>query len=231
MEMRQDPAVYAFRAFALVNTGTDSISSEVLNSLIETDTIQESEVKGYAKLANGIQWRDGAWTPDFYAGPSHLMASLGMFSKSITFFAATWTSLLCFLLLIKLFSSLCSRNISILIALAFMISPLMTWFGRANYSEPIALYCFLISGLFLKSFLDSRHTDMRSGLGLIIILASACFCRIDMFIVGLAATVAIGYRQWKLSLILAVSLMVVFFLCAEAYPIYHTDHARIDNTC
>ena len=47
-----------------------------------------------------------------------------------------------------------------------------------------------------------------------------------MFCVGLAAVTALSYRDWKNGLPIALILLTSFYICGEAFPIYHT---RITN--
>lgn len=223
IEMRQDPSLYAFNALNLINYGTLTKPLHALGELITNGVYSFSEWKHYAKIFNGTQsLSPGVLYGDFFPGATYVYASLGTICRPFVFYGPTFVMLsVCIVLYFMVYRIINDSFSAFLLTTLFLLSPIMTWFGRAFYSGPFALLFFL---LILFLLIDSfEHRDQKARLiFLTIIISLSFFVRIEMFMLLLLGIFIVSYQNWKIGIVMLLSALFVMIAAEHNYPIYFT---------
>lgn len=221
IEIRQDPAIYTYRSYLLINTGLDYISYNF------SDTFWESfEVfnKGYGQILNGTALIDKSLELDFIPGPSYLMALFGLFTKESVFFSLSLIALSSALSTYILILRLTGLNLAAyFLTLSLFASPLFTWFGRAPYSEPIAYLATINLFLFLHNFFCDEIKKNNKVFYFIIFNSLFFFIyliRIDSWFLIYFAIIFISMKDLKLSFLLIITTFLFQLAVSNHYSIY-----------
>ena len=227
IEIRQDPSVYAFNAFNLINHGTIIKPLYALSELIEKGFYSFDEWKHYAKIFNGTQLLvPGQLHGDFFPGATYVYACLGLLNKSFVFYGPAFVMIsVCISLYFIIYKILNEAFSACLLTFMFLLSPIMTWFGRAFYAGPFALLFFLLILYLLIDFFDIQ-TNSKKLILLILLFSLSYFSRLEMFIVLLLAVYLISYKDWKFGLLMLFLALLVMNASENNYSIYYN---RIGN--
>ncbi len=216
LEIRQDPSVYTFKAFNLINDGFTYKTYPILNQFIDSGLLEIPG--GYADIQNGTKFTELGLESDFYAGGAYFMALFGVFHKSITFYAQTAIMLLNTALLYFLVKKLGERIPSFsrfLLVGSFIISPISVFFGRGGFCEPGAMiYILLIAYLLLE------NRDKDSWV-LAVIFLSCYTSRIDYLLIGLIGVLVIAYKSKMAAVVYTILSMGMYLLMKEEGYIYY----------
>ena len=227
IEIRQDPSIYAFNAFNLVNHGTLTKPLQALGELIEKGFYSFDEWKHYAKIFNGTQSLvTGKLYGDFFPGGTYVYAFLGSISKSYVFYGPTFVMIsVCISLYFIIYKIINEAFSTFLLTSTFLLSPIMTWFGRAFYAGPFALLFFLLILFLLIDYFDFQ-TQPRKLILLILLFSLSYFSRLEMFMILLLAVFLISYQNWRFGLLMLAMAILVMVIADNNYPIYYN---RIGN--
>lgn len=221
IEIRQDPSIYAFNAFNLLNHGTLVKPLHALGELIESGFYSFSEWKSYANIFNGTQSLvAGKLFGDFFPGGTYVYAFWGTLNKTFVFYGPTFImTSVCMSLYFIIYKILNEGFSTFLLTCMFLLSPVMTWFGRAFYSGPFALLFFLLI-LFLLIDCFDFQSESRKLVLLILLFSLSYFSRLEMFAVLLIAIFLISYQNWKFGLLMLAMAIMVMVFAQNNYPIY-----------
>ena len=227
LELRQDPSVYMFKTMNLLNYGTDykpmTSFSELLDQgrLSKSDVLNDEEtrllVEDYGEIQNGTQYKDGKLYTDFYPGGTFFYAMFGMLLKRWAFFGQTVIMMLSAMILYELLKKFTGKPYDVsnlFCTAAFLIAPLIVWFGRGSFSEPSALLYFLLLTLL---FFDREHTPVGALMLTILSLYSA---RIDYVFVMIIAIVLLTQISVKWAAITTAAGVFEIWLFSRVYWIY-----------
>lgn len=222
LEMRQDPSLYMFRALNLVNYGEIYRPLLFLKELEDSSLVKSSEFEGYAKLQNGTMYHNGKLEIDFYPGGSFLYAFLGKFDRNLVFYGPVLGSLVAVLILLFLLKQVLNNHsfsLSCIIVTTLIVSPIFVWFGRAPYTEPIAMCIYLSIGLLLNQGVKKLSRAQLIILGVTFI---AGYCtRLDFVIPLYIGAFIFGQRGVVSSLAFSgISVLFIKFI-VHHFWIYH----------
>ncbi len=223
LELRQDPSLYMLKTMNLLNYGTVYKPMDLYEEMTTEGVLKLQD--GYAEIQNGTQIRDGKLYTDFYPGGTYFYVMFGMFEKRMAFYGQTVIMMLNALLLYELLKRLTKKAHSIanvVCTIAFMIAPLIVWFGRGSYSEPSALLLVLMMALMLD---DSEHTPVWAMVLTILSLYSA---RIDYVLVMFIAIVLLCHISEKWAAAATVLGCVEVFVFSKTYWIYYDRITKND---
>ena len=216
LEIRQDPALYLFKALNIVNYGEIHRPLTDLFDLINSGVVNAKDYIGYGKIINGSKYVDGALELDFLNLPSFYYAFLGVINKQIIFLTPFFINLTSSFLMYFLFKKYISTNFSLLFTLIFFITPAILWFGRAPYSEPVGLM-ILLSIPFIFEYIDKEiHRLLLFGLVSIVGLMA----RIDFIVLNYIAIFFISYKNPKIGVVFSVLSICAIYLNSLMSSIY-----------
>ncbi len=230
LELRQDPSLYMFKAMNLINYSTvykpmdtydEMIKDGVFEGIHEFTGIEEDtmdDVYEYAGIQNGTQLKDGNLHTDFYPGGTYFYVMFGMLSKRMAFFGQTVIMMMNALLMYELIQLLTKRRHSVsnvMCTIAFIIAPIIVWFGRGSYSEPPALLYILFLALLL---MDQKKVPLPAISLTILSLYSA---RIDYVLVMFIAIVLFTYISKKWAAITTTVGVLEIYVFSKTYWIYY----------
>ena len=221
IEIAQDPSVYAFKSFNLVNHGRPDIEiSNLPNYQKALNKVKESH--RYSGIQNGLQYYKNLnkIKLDFFGANSYFSAFLGLLNKKLVFWGNSLFSIITifmmFITLFKFFPKSPFHNLTL--SIIFLISPLYTWFGRAPYSEVYTLFCFLLI------LFNEKHNDDEISKTHDLILILGClaiyFSRIDMILALILPPLILKNR--KTLIIYPILAISTFLLMKSTFSIYHT---------
>lgn len=215
LELRQDPSLYMLKALNLVNYGHIYMPMDITKDLIAKDLI--GGISDYATLQNGTQYVEGLLNTDFYPGGSFFYAIVGFFSKSRIFYGQTIIAIINVILLYMIICKLTSYKHEIacgFFACGFMVAPLIVWFGRGSFSEPIAMTYFLSIILMLMN-------DKINNYILMTVLLATFTARIDYLILMVMGIFVISYRNIKDGCIFTALVSIEAIVLSKVYWIYY----------
>lgn len=222
IEIRQDPAIYMFKAFNLIDYGTEYHPAEFISGLIDHGIVEVEEMTGYANLFNGTYF-DGTDKifGDFYPGGTHFYAFWGELSKPLIFWSLTCVSVIVSVLLFFIIRRFFNNIPSLLLTAIFLLSPVIIWFGRGPYSEPYALLCFLSIFYTLLKWpkLENLNWKKLTLIGALFILAYVI--RIDMIFSLFVGIVLFTYLGWKRGLIFLLTSIATLLIIKSSYSYYY----------
>lgn len=221
-ELRQDPAVYMFKALNLINHGRTYMLMDNLKALIDGNLIDiASMADQYGRIQNGTKYVNGVMNTDFYGGGSFIYAIMGKIYKPMVFYGPTVIMVVNSILLFLLLSNFRKTdNISnTLFVMAFITTPLIVWFGRGPFSEPLALMFFL-----LLMYLITKN-EYLTGCELfifIVALTASMAVRIDYALVFIIGLFAVSLNNTKYALFALIGGIVVWYMLMYTYPTYYS---------
>lgn len=224
LEMRQDPAVYMYRALNLVNYGH---TYQPMDKYVELTDRMES---AYASIQNGTYLSDGKLYTDFYPGGSFLYAIIGKIYKPFIFYGQTLIMLLVAWVLYFAIKTVANKKdiiMGILCSLLFIVSPLIVWFGRGSFTEPIALffYLFLVVAISKTEFKSIQWVSI-----LILTLCASYTARIDYISLLILGAFFITYYSRKIGLIYGICALVNIHFIQSTYNFYYYRITNNDLT-
>ncbi|MDE7170177.1 MAG: hypothetical protein K2N67_08270, partial [Mucispirillum sp.] len=192
-----------------------------LKALIDGNLIDITNmVDKYGSIQNGTKYVNGVMNTDFYGGGSFIYAIMGKIHKPMVFYGPTVIMVVNSILLFLLLSNFRKTdNVSnTLFVMAFITTPLIVWFGRGPFSEPLALMFFL-----LLMYLITKN-EYLTGCELfifIVALIASMAVRIDYALVFIIGLFAVSLNNTKYALFALISGIVVWYMLMYAYPIYY----------
>ncbi len=215
LEIRQDPALYIFKALNLVNYGYVYKPMPLLDQLI-SDGVLEGRM-GYAGYQNGTQLIDGAMYTDFFPGGTYVYALVGKINKDYIFYGQTIIMMvaagLFFFALRNLINKEKHSLISALYVFGFFVAPINVFFGRGSFSENISLAMFLFLIIIM-----SKETPNKLLLAVsFVVLYSA---RMDFMIIAIIGIFFLMYYDRNLGFVYSAILLAVNYIFNHSYPIY-----------
>jgi hypothetical protein len=223
LEVRQDPSVYMLKAMNLCNYGTTYSPMDNYEEMLEDGIVEE--LGDYADIENGTILKDGNLHTDFYPGGVYFYAMIGLLSKRMMFYGQTIIMMMNALLLYEVLSRLTKKKSNIAnvaYTIAFIIAPIIVWFGRGSFSEPSAmLYVLLLTLLFI----DKDNVPLGIFALTITSLYSA---RIDYILVMIVAIFALNYISTKWAVITTALGSVEVIIYSKVYWIYYDRITAID---
>lgn len=216
LEVRQDPSVYMLKAMNLCNYGTTYCEMNIYEEMVEDNVVEELDE--YADIENGTRLKDGKLHTDFYPGGAYFYAMIGLLSKRMMFYGQTIIMMMSALLLYELLGKITKKKSDIanmLYTIAFIIAPLIVWFGRGSFSEPAAMLYILLMALL---FMDKENVPMGLFSLTIVSLYSA---RIDYVLVMIVAIFALNYISTKWAVITTVLGSISVVIHSKVYWIYY----------
>lgn len=222
-ELRQDPALYMYKALNLINHGYTYMPMEELQSLIKDKVLSLNDYSGYAKIHNGTKYIEGRLTTDFYSGSSFLMAVFGLAYKPLAYYGATFIMILNSIIMFLLLNKIAGKNYiaNAVYTVAFITTPLIVFFGRSPFSEPIALLYFLLI-LYVLSIYKSNDNSKAENILLILLAISGMAVRIDYALIFLICIFIITLTNIRLGAVTASIGLAVWYLLSYIYPTYYT---------
>ena len=214
LEIMQDPSLYMFRALNLVNYGHRYKPMLVYNDLIANGIINLKN--GYAAIQNGTYFQAPVLQTDFFPGGSFFYSLFGLLSKKLIFFGQTAIMVInSWLMYFALKKVSKVRNFFALglYTLTFMVAPLIVWFGRGSFAEPVAL-------VFLLLIINLLTTDKCPPILLAICFLASYSARIDYFIILLMGLFIIMYINLKVGIVYTVAVVGQIFLYQNVYECY-----------
>ena len=176
LEVHQDPSVYMYKSLNLVNYGYVYQPMEIYENLIDDGVLQEilnSEGHrishngvdvGYAILQNGTSYESGELATDFFAGGSFVYAIMGKIYKPWIFYGQTVIMLvsvgLFYFALKYMLREKWNALYSVPYILSFFLAPVIVFFGRGSFSEPIALAMLLFIICLLGKIREYKKIDL-----------------------------------------------------------------------
>lgn len=238
LEIRQDPALYMYRALNLVNygyiyqsmntyaeiekLGVDN-TAEDMDQEADFDILTDSK---YGVIQNGTYYIDGKLYTDFYPGGTFFYAILGKIFKPFIFYGQTIIMLVVIWVLyftIKAVAKQGSMITNAFCTLLFMISPMIVWFGRGSFTEPVALFFYLFIVLLL-----AKKSIIESGIILILALCASYTSRIDYLSLLLLGAFLIFYASIKLGIVYLLCVFFCMLLMEYTYPLYYQRNVLND---
>lgn len=223
LELRQDPSVYMLKAMNLCNYGTTYSDMDIYEEMVADNVVEELDE--YAGIENGTHYKNGRLYTDFYPGGVYFYAMIGLLSKRMMFYGQTIIMMMNALLLYELLGRLTKKKsnlANVVYTIAFMIAPLIVWFGRGSFSEPSAMLYVLLLAMF---FMDKEKVPMGLFPLTIVSLYSA---RIDYVLVMIVAVFALNYISTKWAVI-TTALGSIGILCySKVYWIYYDRIIKYD---
>lgn len=221
LELRQDPSMYMFKALNLVNYGYIYKPLDTLAELGVRGLTNAGTYSGYAAIQNGTQFANSVLNLDFYPGATFLYAFIGFFYKPIIFYGQTIIMVLNGILMFIALCSIAVKNrmyTNVIYTLTFLTAPLIVWFGRGSFCEPVSLSFFLI--LFcLLSQVKSPNPAIIALIGLVV--TTSITARIDYGLLLLLGVIIITRWNWKAGLIYTAFGITVWIMCSKTYWIYY----------
>lgn len=223
LELRQDPSVYMLKAMNLCNFGTTYAPMDIYEEMLEDKVVIEPEnleepEDPYAYIQNGTYYKDGSLQTDFYPGGAYFYAMFGLLSKRMMFYGETVIMIMCALLLYELLNRVTGKKrsfINVAYTMAFMIAPIIVWFGRGSFCEPSAMLFILFLSLL---FMDKEKVPKGLFALTIVALYSA---RIDYVLVMIVAVFALNYISTKWAVITTAIGSVTIIIYSKVYWIYY----------
>ena len=223
LELRQDPSVYMLKAMNLCNFGTTYAPMNMYEEMLEEGVVVEPEEleepkDSYAYIQNGTYYKDGDLHTDFYPGGVYFYAMFGLLSKRIMFYGETVIMMMCALLLYELLNRITKKKssiVNVIYTIAFMIAPIIVWFGRGSFCEPSAMLYILLLALL---FMDKEKVSKGLFALTIVSLYSA---RIDYVLVMIVAIFALNYISTKWAVITTALGSVTILIYSKVYWIYY----------
>ena len=213
--IQQDPSLYMMKALNLVNYGHIYKPMPMFSELGALTGIEN--YSDYAALQNGTMYLNGALHVDFYPGGTFFYALIGFFSKSRIFYGQTAVMLvnmgLFFFCVEKIADKAKDTLANVLYTVAFFVAPVIVWFGRGSYSEPVAMAIVLLIALMLL------HEKVNLGL-LTIAFLMAATVRIDYLLIAIIGVFVLTWFNKKIGLLYTVLAVAEFFVLSKTYWIY-----------
>lgn len=217
LSVEQDQSIYIMRTFNLLNYGTLEKPLATFTKLTESGIINlDKALNNYGALANGNQMLNGSLVPDFYSGSSFFYAIIGTFGKQFAFYGQTLIMLACsglFYFILKFVQKSHDKLTSIMYSMAFVVAPVVIWFGRSSSTEPTALLFWLMIVALLLA-------DKVKVVYLMVVFTASILARIDYFIVGLLGIFIITYKNRYSGAIYTAGLMLFSYVISKVYWIY-----------
>lgn len=233
LEIRQDPGLYMYRALNLVNYGyvyepVDIYTQLQKMSEIKLEGVEEKVYNkdnilvnySYGKVQNGTYLEGNKLYVDFYPGGSFFYAIIGKVHKPFIFYGQTIIMLAVIWVLYFVMKALAQQKDPLsnaLCVILFAVSPIIVWFGRGSFSEPVALFFFLFIILVLL-----RKEIEVSGVVLILALCASYTARIDFISLMALGAFLIFYADLKLGIIYGTSAFVSMYFIQNTYPLYYS---------
>lgn len=218
LRLAQDPSIYMFKALNLVNYGHVYKPMLTYNYFVQNGILADAAGE-YAALQSGT-WLDGyVLYPDFFPGGTYFYAMLGFFAKNLIFYAQSVVIVLCSWLLFFTIKRITNKNdgmesvINGFYTLAFMAAPVIVWFGRGSFTEPVAL-------LFLLLIINLLKQKMPIWI-LIICFLTSYSTRIDYIAIVVLGIFIITYIDKKAGILYSVLAAGQFYIYSRVYFIYY----------
>lgn len=222
LEMRQDPSVYMMKALNLVNYGHTYAPAETIQELINQGILSSEKITGYAAMQNGTEYLNGKWFTDFYPGGAFFYAMIGQVSKRFIFYAPSLIMLGNGVLMYFIVKRICGNQgivSRVCLVLAFYAAPIIVWFGRGTYSEPVALFLTLL-------LLNSLLADKSPIVLLSVMFLAAYTSRIDYLLILLLGVFIITYTNSLAGGVYTIAAIAEVLVFKNVYWIYYE---RITN--
>lgn len=221
-ELWQDPAVYMFKALNLVNYGYTYMPITSLSDLFNANILMREDYLGYAKIFNGTQIVNDVLETDFYPGSAFLFATLGLIYKPLIFYGSTVLMILNGMVMFLVLNQLVNRRYltNTIFTLAFFVTPLIVFFGRGPYSEPIALLHFLFLVLMLSKLNMFNSIGIKEILIFFAVISSMT-ARIDYSLLFIVSVFVLALYNEKVGFITLFFGIIFFYMLKNAYPIYY----------
>lgn len=216
LEVRQDPSVYLFKAMNLCNYGTTYRDMDIYTEMAEDGVI--APLDSYADIENGTMYKDGKLHTDFYPGGAYFYAMIGLVSKRLMFYGKTIIMMMNALLIFELLSKMTKKKSdfsNVLFTIAFIIAPIIVWFGRGSFSEPVAMLYVLLLALL---FIDKEKVPL--GIFALAIISSYN-ARIDYLLVMIVAIFVLNYISTKWAVITTALGCAAVIIYSKVYWIYY----------
>ncbi len=220
LNIAQDPSLYMLRALNLVNYGHDYKPMLTYNYFIENGIINPQTE--YGMLHSGTYFSSPNLHCDFFPGGSFFYSLFGLISKDIIFYGQTAVMLINSWLMyfaIKKISGIKSCAVSGIYTLTFIVAPLIVWFGRGSFTEPVAL-------LFLLLIMNILAMDKSSPVLLALCFLASYSARMDYFIILLIGIFIILYIHIPTGILYTGAVVGQVFLYRNVYECYFS---RISN--
>ena len=220
LEIAQDPSLYIFKALNLVHYGTLEKPLQALHELDRAGLINIERYYGYGKIFNGTKIINGSLYLDFFAGGSFVYALFGVLKKNWVFFGQTFIMLSNAVILFALSNKITKNSmLSSILSIGFFFSPVIVWFGRGSFSEPVALLIvFLI--LFLIYDDEELKGDAKKLVFLAVIFLTAFMVRSELIFVLYAGVIYFTLLDYRYGIIFSILALVFVLVSKFVYPIY-----------
>ncbi len=224
LELRQDPALYAFKGFNLINFNDYNLPIDKLSDIVASGLFDQ-KYSGYGAIQNGTQINNGYLNTDFLVGPSFHIAFLGLFDKNIAFYFPVLILWSLASLSYLIFTRITDSFSSFVLTVSLITAPIMLWFGKAPYSEPIALLAFM--GIFWFFLTYQTNPSSFSVISLLLFLAMGILARIDVSIVLVISIVIASLFSFKIALCVYVLFSLFFFFALSSFSVYSNRMAAV----
>lgn len=220
ISIQQDQSIYITKALNLYNYGFLDRPIELYNKLNSEGLIDGSNIlHNYGGFFSGHQIENGFLCTDFYSGGAYFFALFALIKKSSIFWGqsiiAITNNWLLFFLIKKTTND--TKGIeAIIYTFCFAIAPISVWFGRSSSTEPIALFAFLLTLLFL------RNSSKVSIVCMSILSIFALTTRIDYFLLSAIIVIIITLQEPLIGFGNTVGLCIYAWMCSKVFWIYHT---------
>lgn len=222
LEIRQDPALYIFKALNLVNYGYVYKPLNELSELVNNGIVNINDVSEYAAIQNGTIFDGYNLDTDFYPGAAFFYAVFGFINKPFIFYGQTvimvLNSALMFLGLNKICLDKNKNFTNAVFVMAFMIAPVIVWFGRGSYCEPVSMTYFLILFNIIAKGENKTLLNIITEAAFFMFAVTA---RIDYGLIMLVGVIVITKQNNKAGLIYSLLCILVWILMAKSYWFYY----------
>ena len=223
IEIRQDPALYMYKSFNLLNYGHIYQPFSMAEKLYKGDPSDKHSLRKYASVQNAT-WYDGKdkLHLDFFPAGSFFYAIVGFWAKHLTFYGPLFVMLAVALVFFIFLRQFFDPFSSLLLSSIYLISPAVIWFGRAPYSELYYFFLLFAILLFLNQDEDSNKSFKSFPQLIFIFLAfiAGYHTRID-FLFPLFIGVVIFTRQNPIrGLVFTLSAILTVIFVKHTYFLY-----------
>lgn len=218
----QDPSVYMFKALNLVNYGHTYKPMLAYNYFVDNGIIEP--LTGYGQLFSGTFLEGSKLHADFYPGGTFFYTLFGLVSKEMIFYAQTAIMMMNAWLMffaIKRLAGLKNCVVVGIYTLAFMVAPLIVWFGRGSFAEPVAL-------LFLLLIINILSAERQYPIILAVCFLAAYSARMDYLFIVLLGVFIVSYFDIKVGTVYVVVAMAQTLIYKHTYSFYYNRITAID---
>jgi hypothetical protein len=175
-------------------------------------------------IQNGTYYKNEKLYPDFYPGGSYFYAVMGFISKNLIFYSQTIIMIINSVLLyftIRNISRILYPITTGLYTLTFLVAPVIIWFGRGSFTEPVAL-------LFLLLLINLVSTKNTSMIILAICFISSYTARIDYLLMLLLGIIVIMWNNRKIGCVYTIATILEVTLFKVVYSVYYSRIVKYD---